>query len=157
MDPLLAALIGKLPAVPAGAKVVWPGDDREAWLNLMRLAFDVVYGRGEGDGRGAVVDMPSDFKLAAVSAAAPAPDAMPAEFQRFPVGRFYVEADGTAKSPRGNDAHFETIPIGTVLLDYRAPGASMQLATIIWADGTWPASHVSQRELRLDQVQREAA
>ncbi len=39
-DPLLAALIGKLPKHGP-----WEQDDRTAWLNLMKAAFDVVYGR----------------------------------------------------------------------------------------------------------------
>lgn len=40
-DPLLAALIKKLP--PVGKP--WPRADREVWLKLMRDAFDISYGR----------------------------------------------------------------------------------------------------------------
>ena len=40
-DPLLAALIEKLP-LPGST---WPRGDRQAWLDLMRAAFDLVYGR----------------------------------------------------------------------------------------------------------------
>lgn len=42
-DPLLAALIKKLP--PVGKP--WPRADREVWLKLMRDAFDISYGRDD--------------------------------------------------------------------------------------------------------------
>lgn len=40
LDPLLAALIEKL---PAGGEE-WPATERRAWLQMMGMAFDVVYG-----------------------------------------------------------------------------------------------------------------
>ena len=39
-DPLLSALISKLPA--GGAD--WPVEQRKAWLALMEMAFNTVYG-----------------------------------------------------------------------------------------------------------------
>lgn len=41
--PLLAALIGTLPKTKP-----WAAADREEWLDLVRRAFNVVYGRDTG-------------------------------------------------------------------------------------------------------------
>jgi hypothetical protein len=153
-DPLIAAMIGKLPA-----QGPWPHEDREAWLNLMKAAFDVTYGRNgapppvmvSGPAGGGMAD------AAPVARVSPGDGESIIDFQLAKVAtRFYVEPDGTARAPGGAEAALEAVPVGTALLDYRAEAERGRLDTVIWADGTWPAGHVASRSLRLEPASKAA-
>jgi hypothetical protein len=136
-DRLLDALIDKLPA-PGSA---WPQADRDAWLGLMRSAFDLVYGRdGQPAPRPAAVDLPQRPRLPPRGNDAPAP---------VIVGKWHIDAGGIARSPDGEEAPLEGVPRGTALLDLR-PDSDGRLDMVIWADGTWPAQHVRARGLKLE-------
>jgi hypothetical protein len=134
-DRLLDALIDKLPATG----FAWPQADRDAWLSLMRSAFDLVYGRdGQPAPRPAVVELP------------PLPlrgDDVPAPV--VAIDRWHIDSFGVARSPEGEETPLEGIPRGTALLDLRAESDG-RLDTVIWADGTWPAQHVRARGLKLE-------
>ncbi len=131
-DRLLDALIDKLPA----SGEAWPQPDRDAWLSLMRSAFDLVYGRdGQAPPKQTPVELP---KIPLVGDDAPA----------APVKDWHVDAGGVARSPDGEEAPLEGVPRNTGFLDLR-PGSDGRLDTVIWADGTWPASHVRARGLKL--------
>lgn len=132
-DSLLEALIDKLPEPGAP----WPQADRDVWFNLMRSAFDLVYGRdGQVATKPAPVDLP---KLTLVG------DDLPSAAGS---GHWHVDASGLARSPDGEEAPLGGIPQGTVLLDLR-PGSDGRLDTVIWADGTWPWSHIRPCRLTL--------
>ena len=138
-DALLEALIGKLPE-PGTA---WPQGDRDIWLGLMRSVFDLVYGRdGQAAPRPAVVELPR----------LPLHDDAPAASLK---GQWHIDAGGIAHSPDGEEAPLEGVPRGTVLVDLR-PASDGRIDTVIWADGTWPASHVRARGVSL-QTKAEAA
>jgi len=131
-DPLLDALIGKLP-VPGES---WPQADRDVWLGLMRNVFDLVYGRdGQAPPAPPVIELP---KLPLRSDEPPAPVK----------GKWHVDAAGVARSPDGEEAPLEGVPRGTELLDMR-PESDRRIDTVIWADGTWPAPHVKARGVKL--------
>lgn len=133
-DPLLDALIGKLPA-PGES---WPQPDRDVWFNLMRSAFDLVYGRdGQAAAKPAVIEIP---KLPLLGDETPA---------TVPPGRWHVDAGGIARAPDGEEAPLEGTPRGTVLMDFR-PEGDRRIDTVIWADGTWPAGHVRALGIKLE-------
>ena len=124
-DRLLAALIGKLPA----EKTHWRRDDRIAWLWMMSLAFDVVYGPCGGiriapEEDAATGDAPS---LAAMSP----PDA-PSEEISAPA-RFYVDRDGFAMGD-GRPLALDDLPAHATLWDERTGGEAGDIATILWRD-----------------------
>jgi hypothetical protein len=122
-DPLLAALIAKL---PAGGSL-WPAKKRVAWLELMTRAFDVVY---EGDGD--TVELPPFIErpVAAAPAATPAP-AAPVS-RALPVYPFYIDHDGRAL--RGDGAPVMPGQVLDQIFDLR--GESGDLGSIVWADGS---------------------
>jgi hypothetical protein len=132
-DPLLSALIAKLPADAAQ----WPRAGRIAWLQMMAMAFDVVYGpcdrirvapeEGHGDDRG-VSDQPETC----------APFHGPAEHraptQPAPAAqRFYVDRDGFAMGD-GRPIAMEDLPAGAVLWDERVGIECGDAAAILWRD-----------------------
>jgi hypothetical protein len=124
-DRLLAALIGKLPA----EKTQWRRDDRIAWLWMMALAFDVVYGpcggiRIASDEDAAIADAPSQ---AAISP----PDAQN-ETISVPT-RFYVDRDGFAMGD-GRPLALDDLPAYATLWDERTGGEAGDIATILWRD-----------------------
>lgn len=132
LDPLLAALIGKLP--PGGP---FPGEQRAAWLKMMGMAFDVVYGVAE--------DMPNFLGVVSGPvggnmrpASAPlAPAAAPARAKH--VGHdFYIDEGGCALNAAGVPVLIEDVPPDTIIFDYRpvVTGEFRDVASIAWADGT---------------------
>jgi hypothetical protein len=133
-DRLLDALIDKLPA----SGEAWPQGDRDAWLSLMRSAFDLVYGRdGHPAPKPVVEELP---KLPLIG-----DDAVPLAAK----GKWHIDAGGVARSPDGEEAPLEGIPRSMVLVDLR-PEGDRRLDTVIWADGTWPAAHVQARGIKLE-------
>jgi hypothetical protein len=128
-DPLLAALIARLPA----DAWPWPCGDRIAWLQMMAMAFNVVYGPCGGievaaaasDDRSAVDDGGAAAALHATAAghAAPAASTLPR--------RFYVDRDGFAMGD-GRPVAMEDLPAGAVLWDERVGIESGDASAILW-------------------------
>ena len=86
-DRLLAALIAKLPTETAP----WPRADRIAWLQMMAMAFDVVYGPCSGVRVVPEEDCASEAEQTASTTGHVAAEAAPNSPQRF-----YVDRDGFA-------------------------------------------------------------
>ena len=121
-DPLLAALIGKLP--PSGAS--WSVEQRTAWLKMMWMAFDVVYGEG------GATEIPQ-FLGARADAAVPRREATRAPIADGPYAaanlgssrrasdqRFLIDLDGIAFGPSGQ-IDLADLPAGEMVWDFR-PG-----------------------------------
>jgi hypothetical protein len=136
-DRLLVALIAKLPAEMAQ----WPRVDRIAWLQMMAMAFDVVYGpcdairvaadaaRGDGfsindhhSDRGEIVPLHGLADHRATQQPAPSV-----------VQRFYVDRDGFAMGD-GRPIAMEDLPANAVLWDERAGIECGDAAAILWRD-----------------------
>lgn len=126
-DPLLDAVIAKLPARDAG----FPASERAAWLTLLRNALDVAYGvaGAEPTSNPVLTASPSREPVGTyriIPAAKPNP--------------YVVDADGFARGPDGHEILPGEIPRGEILWDLRPEGAGRgYLSTVIWRDGTWPA------------------
>src|SRR5260370_31642341 len=112
-DGLLVALIAKLPMEAAR----WPRADRIAWLQMIAMALDVVYGpcggirvvaegaHGDEAGHGANAPRPVSAGHHVTAPAAP----------HIPP-RFYVDRDGFSMGG-GKPGALEDLPAGTILLD----------------------------------------
>lgn len=143
MDPLLAALIGKLPPAAGG----WHRSERAAWLRLMAMAFDVVYGAEEAiDVPSFLSDTPGPTPRSEDHAPrAPARPAAPPQRPPHTVNGqdFYVDKDGFARC----DYQFmDGVPVpdpgrrvlaseaaeAEAIYDYR--GTARDRSTIVWAD-----------------------
>lgn len=127
-DRLLAAMIAKLPAEIAQ----WPRADRMAWLQMIAMAFDVVYGPCGGIRVVAARADDVDERANApppVSAAhhVTAPTAPPAP------QRFYVDRDGFAMAD-GKPVAMEDLPAGITLWDERVGIECGDVAAILWRD-----------------------
>jgi hypothetical protein len=125
-DRLLAALIAKLPS----STEPWMREDRVAWLRMMAMAFDVVYGPcGE-------IRIASEAAPAAM-AIAPAPVASAAigatdDTEPAPC-RFYVDHDGFAMADERPIA-MEDLPANATLWDERSGIECGDVAAILWRD-----------------------
>jgi hypothetical protein len=129
-DRLLVALIAKLPTEAAQ----WPPADRIAWLQMMAMAFNVVYGpcrgirviseedraRDESEGAGMPLHVPAQPE--ATAQAAP-----------YTPQRFYVDRDGFAMGD-GRPIAMEDLPAGAVLWDERIGIECGDPAAILWRD-----------------------
>jgi hypothetical protein len=129
-DRLLVALIAKLPMELAP----WPRADRMAWLQMIAMALDVVY--GPCGGIRVVVDGAYGDE-AGHSASAPRPvfaghhviaQAAPRTPQRF-----YVDRDGFAMGD-GKPVAMEDLPAGAILWDERVGIECGDAAAILWRD-----------------------
>lgn len=115
-DPLIAALIAKLPAPGAN----FSADEQKAWLRMMAMAFGVVYG---GDVAASLED---NGKNPPVTRAAPsAPKPKPS----FP---FIIDAEGFVRRGNGNKARVKPDEITDTIYDLR--GMDGDLRAIVWAD-----------------------
>lgn len=124
LDPLLAALIGKLP----GQGDPFSGEARAAWLKMMAMAFDVAYGVSE--------DMPAFLPSVVVRST---PAASPTVIKARQSGHdFYVDADGSAVNADGIPVLAGDIPADTIVFDRRPVpvGVFRDVDGILWADGT---------------------
>lgn len=143
LDPLLAALINKL---PLGGKP-WPAADRTAWLDMMTKAFDVVYGveTSHFASFANVVGKASTLPEALIhrrlygtfeepsDAAPPAP---PARGFKHDGHNFYVSADGTVCNADATPVMMIDVPPEETIFDYRpVTGEFRDLDSIVWADG----------------------
>ena len=112
MDPLLAAVIAKLP--PAGTD--WPQDAQLAWLRMMAMAFGTVYG---GD---AVNQMGKAGPPVPVSAA-----------RRLALGNghlFMIDKQGYARRASGE----RVLPKDVTGAIFDERGATSDMRDIVWAD-----------------------
>jgi hypothetical protein len=136
-DRLLVALIAKLPVEAAQ----WPRVDRIAWLQMMAMAFDVVYGAcgairvaadevrydgfsvndHHGD-RGEIVPLHGSADHCTTQESAPSV-----------AQRFYVDRDGFAMGD-GRPIAMEDLPANAVLWDERVGIESGDAAAILWRD-----------------------
>jgi hypothetical protein len=127
-DRLLAAMIAKLPTEIAP----WPRADRMAWLQMIAMAFDVVYGpcggirvlaaRADVVDEGANTPRPVSATHHVTAQAAPPPPQ-----------RFYVDRDGFAMGD-GKPVAMEDLPAGTILWDERVGIECGDVAAILWRD-----------------------
>jgi hypothetical protein len=134
-DPLMAALIAKLP-VQAGQ---WRRAERIAWLRMMAMAFDVVYGSSGGvriapDGGEAGVGDEA-YEVASIVREAQG-EAEPPETAPQ---RFYVDPDGFAMGAFRNGAGgrpiaMDDLPAGATLWDERTGIECGDVAAILWRD-----------------------
>ncbi len=129
-DRLLVALIAKLPMEIAR----WPRADRIAWLQMIAMAFDVVYGpcgaiRVSAEGARADDADHSANAPPPVSAGhhvtAPAAPSTPQ--------RFYVDRDGFAMGD-GKPVAMEDLPAGAILWDERVGLECGDATAILWRD-----------------------
>jgi len=114
LDPLLASIIAKLPA----ASTAWPAERRQAWLKMIAMAFDVVYGP-EGDIAIGAGEEPTAANFA--------PDPRAATETRC-----FIDRDGYARGPTGE--RIRPNQVTGRLYDQR--GEDGDLGAIIWADGS---------------------
>jgi hypothetical protein len=148
IDPLLAALIEKLP--PGGAE--WPRSKRAAWLDNMARAFDTVY-EGEAAAVAAARAEPQILDLnrayvevppaAAHNGATRTVQALGDDGKMHtatvivPPGRllhdFYIDGDGFARRSAGGN---RIMPghVNSAIFDMR--GESGDPGAIVWADGS---------------------
>jgi hypothetical protein len=119
LDPLLSALIDKLP--PTGTE--WPVEEQTAWLKIMAMAFGSVYGSP------ATVQFNADKP----SIASAKPQAAPASKVKLKVDHnFIIDLDGYARDAKG--ARILPKDIKEYIFDMR--GALSDMRSIIWADGS---------------------
>lgn len=122
-DPLLAALIAKLP--PTNTE--WPVDKQMAWLNNMAMAFGLVYGGNACERlKGDTAEQPK--------AAQPAPPAAPPAPAppKKPTYPFIIDTDGFARRGTGDKARVTPDQITDMIFDLR--GLDGDMKTIVWAD-----------------------
>lgn len=111
-DPLLAALIKKLP-VPGNE---WPVEQQLAWLNLMAMALGAVYG---GDA------------AAKLGKAEVKPVFMPVQQRpKAPKGGFYIDDEGMVRDGKGK----RVLPKDVTSEIYDTRGEMGDMRAIIWAD-----------------------
>jgi hypothetical protein len=129
-DRLLVALIAKLPIELAP----WPRADRIAWLQMIAMALDVVYGPCSGI---RVVDEGAHADEAGRSANTPRPGSashhVTAQTAPRTPQRFYVDRDGFAMGD-GKPVTMEDLPAGTILWDERVGIDCGDAAAILWRD-----------------------
>jgi hypothetical protein len=126
VDPLLGALIAKLPA--SGSS--WSADRRTAWLKMVWMALDVVYDAGSGE-----IDMPNFLEGAPPAGAARPAARQPAKPDPpKPLGpagpRFLIDLEGFARLNTGE--RIMPDQVHDFLHDQR--GDNGDLAAIVWAD-----------------------
>jgi hypothetical protein len=113
-DPLLAALIAKLPQT--GAE--WPVDQQLGWLNLMAMALGAVYG-GDVAAKLGRADLKPIF--------------MPVQPKaKKPAHAFYIDESGYVRNGAGK----AVLPKDVTGEIYDTRGIDADLRTITWADGT---------------------
>jgi hypothetical protein len=129
-DRLLVALIAKLPIELAP----WPRADRIAWLQMIAMALDVVYGPCSGI---RVVDEGAHGDEAGRSANTPRPGSashhVTAQTAPRTPQRFYVDRDGFAMGD-GKPVTMEDLPAGTILWDERVGIDCGDAVAILWRD-----------------------
>lgn len=126
LDPLLAALINKLP--PSGSE--WPAAARTDWLSMIEMAFNVVYGRDTG-AAGYEPPVRSGGGEPASNPGLRAAPVNPPHHGHF----FYIDAEGFARGPNARRIMPNDINADEMVYEYRR-GTARDRDTVIWADGT---------------------
>lgn len=131
MDPLVAAIVAKLPATAAE----FPREAREAWLRLMAGAFDLAYGTIDQP-----VALPSLQAMRQAVHPAPAAAGVTGENRLRPIvngNKIHIAADGTACNADGVPVLLTDVPADEIVFDTRpiTGGEFRDLASIVWADG----------------------
>jgi hypothetical protein len=127
-DRLLMALIAKLPTEIAR----WPRADRIAWLQMMAMAFDVVYGPC-----GAIRVAPHEAWASGEDQSGDdggdVPTGQHATLEAAPgkPRRFYVDRDGFAMGD-GKPVAVEDLPAGAILWDERTALECGDVTAILW-------------------------
>ena len=134
-DPVLAALIARLPA--GGA--VWPAKKRAAWMQLMWGAFELVYETEAGE----ALELPSFLAKPVAGPATPAADVPAAPPKRAAPYAFMIDHDGYAR--RGDGTRLMPHEIGGVMYDQR--GESGDFAGIVWSDDSRGIPHGLQLDI----------
>lgn len=122
-DPLIAALIAKLPA----SGTDWPVDRQKAWLRLMANALSTNYGGDVAAMLDEPASAPEPKREVQVSPAASPPAPPKPKNASYP---FYVDRDGYAKRKDGRRIMPEEV--GDILYDLR--GEQGDPSAIVWAD-----------------------
>lgn len=132
-DSLLAALVEKLPAPGTS----WSAEARQAWLNMMSGAFDVVYGAAAG---GSMNSASPRSTVQHVAAPRRRPAAKPKAKGKSkskarpklaaPGPAFFIDRQHYARA-RGGERIMPN-QVGGYLVDLR--GMNGDIAQIIWAD-----------------------
>lgn len=129
-DPLIAALIAKLPK----ANTAWPVDQQVAWLRMTAMAFGVVYGGKAVDEIPAFSPRATDLAIteATISGALLQPTTIdPKNNKSLPA--FFIDAQGIAQNANGERINPKDVG-GNVIVDLR--GEAGDLGAIQWADGS---------------------
>ena len=136
-DRLLAALIAKLPTDSAE----WPRAERIAWLRMIAMAFDVVYGPCGGVRIVHEADEAAHADAVDDVASVPhSPRPPPSESESGEGAlRFYVDHDGFAMGSFDNGSGerpiaMDDLPAGATLWDERTGIECGDAAAILWRD-----------------------
>ena len=116
-DPLIAALIAKLPT--PGTE--FPVDRQRAWLKMMATALGVTYGGDVASTMGSCSEISNN---------SPAPVSRPAAKPAPPSYPFFVDQQNYAR--RKNGERIMPSDVGDILYDLR--GEAGDPGAIIWAD-----------------------
>lgn len=122
-DPLIAALIAKLPQ--PGTE--WAEDKQEGWLRLMAMAFGQVYG---GDVMTRLGGKPAEPPAA--TAPPPAPKPAPPSPKPTPTYPFLIDKQGFARKKNEQGPRVRPDEVTDILYDLR--GMDGDITAIIWAD-----------------------
>ncbi|MGY3393446.1 hypothetical protein ACVWW6_006037 [Bradyrhizobium sp. USDA 3311] len=145
VNPLLAAVLKEIPTADSSRA------QRIAWLRLVAMTMDTVYGAPEGalelpDFLGAPRSEPAAAAAPVAIVAAPPPPARPQVVRSVEPPRFFIDHAGFARRnfDTGSDGRIEilaeAVPIsssevgGDTLYDDR--GEHGDLGSIVWADGS---------------------
>lgn len=120
-DPLLAALIAKLPP----SDTPWPVDRQLAWLKMMAMGFATVYG-------GDVLSQMGNVQAAAPEAPAK-PVAPPAPAKPKIGHKFILDIDGMVKRADTREPVTKDQVSGEIL---DLSNGAIDMSAITWADGT---------------------
>jgi hypothetical protein len=130
-DRLIAALIAKLPADNGH----WTREDRIAWLKMMAMAFDVVYGPCGGV-RIAPPETEKVEKAGVQAGAGPICSGPPGSTELARDGtppRYFVDPDGFAMAD-GRPITTDDLPAGATMWDERSGAECGDPAMILWRD-----------------------
>lgn len=123
-DSLIAALMEKLPA----PGTPWPAVERQAWLDMMAIAFITLYGAAGVAKPNSSVSPKAPARLKRSASRRPAPP----KPLKGPGPAFYIDREGFARRTGGD----RIMPgqIAGMLVDQR--GEHGDLGAIVWADGS---------------------
>lgn len=120
-DPLLAALIAKLPADNSD----WPVERQLAWLNLMAIAFGSVYG-GDAATR---LGLMGNTDVGAAPKASPPPKPSAEGKPKPPTHPFIIDEQGYVRNAKGK--RVMPADVSDAICDLRGEA---DLRDIVWAD-----------------------